>query len=362
MSEAYQEKQVKTKKKGTIKIVVIILAVVVLLLAGGFVFYVHGISATDPKSKETITVTVGDGVGALQILNQLDEEGLVQNKLCAKIFVKLYAPGNIQANTYVLSRSMTLTEIFEAMETGNPKYISQSRFTVVEGTTIPQAAEAIASEAGISQEEILQKWSDTAYLNSLIQKYWFLTDEILNPDLKYPLEGYLYPETYFLPAENPDLEKLTESMLDKMDEALTPLKSNIQSKLGMTIHQFLSFASVVEAESLFEEDRARIAGVFKNRLDQNMPLQSDITVLYALGEKRVNISIAETQIDSKYNTYKYTGLPVGPVCAVTAGAMEDSVNYEPSDFLFFFATEDGKVLYSRTYAEHQKIVNENKWY
>lgn len=362
MSEANQENQVRTKKKGKIKIVVILLAVIVLLLAGGFVFYVHGISATDPKNKDNIMIAVGDGAGALQILDQLDKEGLVQNKLCGKIFVKFYSPSNIHANTYIFSKSMTLTEIFEAMETGNPKYISQARFTVIEGTSIPQAAASIAEEAGISQEEILQKWSDTEYLNSLIEKYWFLTDEILNPDLKYPLEGYLYPETYFLPSENLDLEKLTEAMLDKMDEELTPLKSDIQSKLGMTVHQFLSFASVVEAESLFEEDRARIAGVFKNRLDQNMPLQSDITVLYALGEKRVNVSIAETQIDSKYNTYKYPGVPVGPVCAVPAGTMEDSVNYEPSDFLFFFATEDGKVLYSKTYAEHQKIVNENKWY
>lgn len=362
MSEANQETRVRTKKKGKIKGVVIFLTILVLLIAGGFVFYVRGISATDPESKDPVTVTVGNGAGALQILEQLDKEGLVQNKLCGRIFVRLYSPSNIQANTYVFSRSMTLTEIFEAMETGNTKYISQSKFTVIEGTTIPQAAEAIAAEAGISRDEVLAKWSDADYLNSLIQKYWFLTDEILNPDLKYPLEGYLYPETYFLPSENPDLEKLTEAMLDKMDDELTPLKGDIENKLGMTMHQFLSFASVVEAESLFEEDRARIAGVFKNRLDQNMPLQSDITVLYALGEKRVNVSVAETQVDSKYNTYKYPGLPVGPVCAVPAGTMADSVNYEPSDFLFFFATEDGKVLYSRTYAEHQKIVNENKWY
>lgn len=359
MSEANQE---KTKKRGKIKTLVIILTVMVILLAGGFIFYVHGISATDPANRENITITVGDGAGALQILEQLDEAGLVQNKLCAKIFVRLYSPKNIHANTYMLSKNMTLTEIFEAMETGNTKYISQSKFTVIEGSTIPQAAESIAAESGLSQKDILKKWSDKEYLNSLVGKYWFVTDEILNPDLKYPLEGYFYPETYFLPADNPDLEKLTEAMLNKMDKELTPLKDDIRNKLGMTVHQFLSFASVVEAESLFEEDRARIAGVFKNRLDQNMPLQSDITVLYALGEKRVNVSITETKVDSKYNTYKYPGLPVGPVCAATAGSMADCISYEPSDFLFFFATEDGKVLYSKTYAEHQKIVNENKWY
>ena len=93
-----------------------------------------------------------------------------------------------------------------------------------------------------------------------------------------------------------------------------------------------------------------------------MALQSDITVNYALDKTGVNVSIADTQVDSKYNTYKYKGLPVGPICAVPERTMEDCINYEPNDYLFFFATEDGDVLYSKTYEEHQKVVEENRWY
>ena len=93
--------------------------------------------------------------------------------MCGKIFVRLSSPEEIQANTYILNKSMTLTEIFDAMNTGNPKYISQSKFTVIEGATIPQAAEAIAKESGLSEEEILEKWSDRDYLNKLIDQYWF---------------------------------------------------------------------------------------------------------------------------------------------------------------------------------------------
>lgn len=352
----------KVNKKGKIKFVVILLAVIAVLLAGGLFFYVHGISATDPNSKDDVIITIENGTGALQILNQLDEAGLVQNKFCGKVYLKVSSPDNIQANTYVFSKAMTLTEMFDAMNTADPNYISRSRITIIEGSTINQAAEAIAKETGFSKKNILAKWSDEDYLRALIDEYWFLTDDILKPDLLCPLEGYLYPETYFFSSEDPNLEELTEAMLDKMDQEVTPLKDDIKNSLDMTIHEFLSFASVVEAESLFEADRAKIAGVFKNRLDKNMALQSDITVLYATGQKKVNVSIAETKTDSKYNTYKYTGLPVGPVCAVPTRTMKACVDYEPSDYLFFFATQDGKVLYSKTYAEHQKIVNENKWY
>ena len=150
-------------------------------------------------------------------------------------------------------------------------------------------------------------------------------------------------------------------MLDETDKVLTDKKKSIE-KMDMSVHQFLSLSSVVENESLFKKDRAKIAGVFVNRLNKDMPLQSDITVLYALQEKRVAVTNADLQVDSKYNTYKNTGLPVGPVCSPSSETMDDVLNYEKSDYYFFFAKEDGSVIYSKTYDEHQKAVNENKWY
>lgn len=353
-----------TKKKSRSKTLVIILAIIVILIGGGFGFYLYGISAADPGNKEDVPVTVASGSGALMVLEDLDEAGLVKNKLCGKILVKLSSFNNIQANSYVFNKDMSLTQIFVAMEEGNQNYIAGSKVTIIEGATIPQAAESVAKTTGMSSEEVLSIWADQTYLKELIEKYWFLTDEILNPEILYPLEGYLYPETYFAAegADKEDIKKLTEMMLDKMDKELTPYKADIKDKMNMTVHEFLSFASVVERESLFEEDRPMIAGVFLNRLYEGMPLQSDITVLYALGKSHVDVSIAETQVDSKYNTYKYPGLPVGPVCAVPARTMDDCVNYEESDYYFFFATKDGDVLYTKTYAEHQKVVEENKWY
>lgn len=351
----------KTKKKDKSKSLVIILAIIVILLAGGLGFYVSGTAATEPGNTEDVIIEIENGSGALAILNQLNEAGLVKNSFCGKILVKLTSP-DVQAGTYAFNKDMSLTEIFRALDEHDFSYMVQNRVTIIEGATIPQAAAAFSEASGISEEEILAVWSDKEFLNQLIDEYWFITDEILADGILYPLEGYIYPETYFIPENDVDVQAVTRDMLKKMDAELTPYKDDIQNKLGFTVHQFLTFASVVERESLFEDDRPMIAGVFLNRLHEGMGLQSDITVLYALGESHVDVSIAETQVDSPYNTYKNPGLPIGPVCAVPARTMDDCINYEPSDYFFFFATEDGDVLYTETYAEHQKVVEENKWY
>lgn len=353
----------KEKRKSNSKLLIIILAIAVILFGGGLGFYLFGISAAEPGNTDDVAITVENGSGALMVLEELDEAGLVKNKLCGKVLVKVSGFNDIQANTYVFNKNMPLTKIFVAMEEGDPEYMSNSKVTIIEGATIPQAAAEVSETTGMPAEDVLAIWADQDYLKELIGKYWFLTDEILNPDLLYPLEGYLYPETYFVSegATTENIKKLTETMLDKTDSEITPFKDDIKT-MDMTIHEFLSFASIVERESLFEDDRPMIAGVFLNRLNKGMALQSDITVLYALGKSHVDVSIAETQVDSKYNTYKYPGLPVGPICAVPARTMEDCVNFEKSDYYFFFATEDGDVIYTKTYDEHLKVVEENKWY
>jgi len=350
-------------RKSKSKLIIIILAIAVVLFGGGLGFYLFGISAAEPGNTDEVIVTVESGSGALMVLEDLDEAGLVKNKLCAKILVKVSGFNNIQANTYAFSKDMPLTKIFVAMEEGDPDYLSGSKVTIIEGANIPQAAAEISAVTGVPATDIIALWADPVYLKELIDKYWFLTDEILNADILYPLEGYLYPETYFASGNGStdDLKTLTERMLDKTDQEITPYKEDI-SAMDMTVHGFLSFASVVERESLFEDDRPMIAGVFLNRLNTGMPLQSDITVLYAKQERRVDVSYADLEVDSPYNTYKHAGLPIGPVCAVPGHTMDDVLNYEKSDYLFFFATEDGKVLYSKTVEEHNKIVEENVWY
>lgn len=343
------------------KFIVIVAALVAVCILGGVLFFTSGLGAVSKDDKTDIIVTVESGSGAYDILYTLDEAGLVKNSFCGKLYMKLFAPDTLQANTYVLNKTLSLKEQVRIIATGDMHYLQSSRFTIIEGATYKDAAAAISRTLGINEGDIIAKWSDTMFLNELIGEYWFLTDEILQDDIICPLEGYLYPETYTIMESNPSIESITRMILDLTATQLEPLKDGIAS-LSMSCHEFLAFASVVENESLFEDDRAKIAGVFMNRLEKGMALQSDITVLYALGEKRVDVTYADLEVDSLYNTYKYAGLPVGPVSNPYVKTMEDCINYEKHDYYYFFATEDGDVLYTKTLAEHEQVVEDNLWY
>ncbi len=351
-----------TGKNGRFKLILIILAAVVVLLTGSIVVYLNGIGAVDSGNDETVTVEIPQGSGASAIVDILDENGLVKNNTMAKIHARIGGYDSLQANTYMFSKAMTLPEMMEAINTGDFDYISKNRIIVREGLTVPEVADAIAQETSFTADELMKKWSDKAYLNDLIDEYWFLSDDILAEGVMYPLEGYLYPETYFITDEDPTIESITEMMLDMMESELDARRDEIEAS-GFSVHELLTLASIVEREgSNVKEEMPKIAGVFINRLDQDMALGSDVTVGYALQKTSLQFTQSELDTDSPYNTRKHTGLPIGPICAVNGEAMDSVLNYEESDYLFFFATEDGTIIYSKTNEEHEKAVEENIWY
>lgn len=350
---------IRSNKK--LLVIVIAAAIAAVLIIVGLIVYNTGIGPADKNDDAPVTVQIPSGSGALEIIDILDENGLVKNRTAARIHVRIGGYDSLQANTYIFSKDMGLKEILTAINTGDFNYLSKNLITIIEGSTIPQAAESIGSKINMPAEDLIALWADRTYLQKLIDKYWFLTDEILQEGIMYPLEGYLYPETYIITDTDATAEEITETILDHTDSMLSERRESIENS-GWTVHQFLSLASVVESESLFDEDRPKIAGVFINRLEAGMPLQSDITVLYALQEKRVDVTYADLEVDSPYNTYIHTGLPIGPVCAVSARGMDDTLSYEKSDYLYFFAKEDGTVIYSKTYEEHEQAVSENMWY
>lgn len=346
------------KKKKTL-IIAAAAAVVIILIA--VIIFFSGLGAVDKNDDKSISVNIPNGSGGMAIIEILDEHGLIKNKFFAKVQMKIGGYNSLQANTYIFNKTMGLKEMLKAINTGDFNYLSKESFTIIEGATAPDAAAVIAEKFGFKKSDILAKWDNTAYLKTLISKYWFLTDEILDSRIMFPLEGYLYPETYIVTDTNPTIESITEMILDKTNIELNERKSKIDAS-GRTVHQFLTLSSIVQNESLYAADRPMIAGVFINRLNKGMALQSDITVLYALQEKRVNVTLNDLKVNSPYNTYKYAGLPVGPVCNVPDFTMDDVLNYEKSDYLYFFATKDGKVIYNKTLAAHEKTVQENIWY
>ena len=203
--------------------------------------------------------------------------------------------------------------------------------------------------------EMIKKLKSKGYT---INRY---SEDILDEEIFHPLEGYLFPETYTFTTKEPTVDFVTRTMLDMTDQVLTELKDGID-ELDFTVHEFLSFASVVERESLFDTDRPKIAGVFMHRLEDGWRLESDITVLYVLGRTGVELSFAEIDsADSPYNTYLYDGLPVGPISNISKVTMESCVNYVEMDEYFFYACPDGTVLYATTSAEHNANAVNNPW-
>ena len=341
------------------KVIAIIIILIIAAFTGGFLFYLNGLGAVDPNSKEEVSVEIPSGSGATYIVELLDEDGLIKNKTAAKINAKFGGYTNLQANTYIFTKSMTFTEIMDVINTGAFEYISKESIEVPDGARLQQVADAIAEPLHSTPKKVMKIWSDKTYLNQLIDKYWFLTDAILDEKVMYPLEGYLYADTYYLTSEDITVEAFTEMCLDQMDAALTERKAAIEAS-GFSIHEFLTLTSIVTKEAT-AADQAGVAGVFMNRLKSGMSLGSDVTVCYIFQEDRVDLKVSQLSSDSPYNTRKVAGLPPGPICQVVGAAMDAVLNYEANDYLFFFAGPDGTVYYAKTQAEHEKNINEHPW-
>lgn len=346
-------KKRRKRKTGCLLILIFILAILVGF--GGY--YTMGLRPVDPYSEEEVVVEIPSGSGASSIVGILDDAGLVRNKFCAKVNGRLGHYKSLQANTYVFSPSMSFQEIMKIINTGDFEYISKESIEVKDGARLQQVAEAMSEQLPYTADEILEKWSDKEYLNQLIDRYWFLTDEILDEDVMYPLEGYLYADTYFVTSDKEDIEGFTEMCLDKMDSVLSERKSEIEAS-GFSVHEILTLASIVTKEAM-AEDQAGVAGVFMNRLNSGMSLGSDVTVCYIFQEDRVDLKVSQLESTNPYNTRKFAGLPPGPICQIVSDAIDATLNYEKHDYLFFIADENGIVRYSTDEAGHKSNIEEH---
>ena len=343
------------------KKILVVLIILVVALSGGIIFYLSGIGAADPGNDEEITVEIPNGSGASAIVAILDEHGLIKNMTCAKINARIGGYDSLQANTYIFKGSMTLPEMMKAINTGDFEYISKTSFQLNEGYRLTQCAEALSEVTPYSKKEIMATWDDRDYLKKLIKDYWFLTDDILDKEIIHPLEGYLYPNTYFITETEPSIDSVTRLALDEMDKALSERRSEIESS-EFSIHEFLTISSIVTKEGCAtEKDAAHISGVFVNRIKKDMSLGSDVTVCYIFDEDRVDLKVSQLDSESPYNSRKVQGLIPGPICTVPAIAMDGVLNYEKTDDLFFYAGPDGTIYYAKTNEEHEKNVSAHPW-
>ena len=349
----------KLKKK--VKITIIVASVIAVLLITMSLLYVILSGAVDKNSKAKIEVTIESGMSTKQIGELLDKKGLIKSSSFFLLYLKLNKCDSIKAGTYDLSKSMNAGEIKDTICSGKVKDTSVT-ITFKEGKRLTNYIKLISEKFKVSEEEVKNTLNDKTYLNELINKYWFLTDEILNESIYYPLEGYLAPDTYRFDKKD-TIKKVVEKLLDQTDKILTPYKDRITSS-GKSVHYYLTMASIAELEGLNETDRKMIVGVFNNRLNRNMNLGSDVTTYYGLQKTMTSdLTAGEFATSNAYNTRASNmagKLPVGPICNVSKSSIEASINPTANDYLFFVADKNGKVYYTKTNREHEQTIKQIK--
>lgn len=347
------------------RITVVILAVFLLVIATGsalaYVFVKRSVEPIDPTSTETVEVEVPYGVGSGYIGELLEEKGLVRSSTIFRLYTRFKNESSFQAGTYTLSPSLSLDEMISTLKTGKVIVVPDIKLVIPEGFTIDQVTARLAKTADLPKEQISEKLSDREYIRSLVNQHEMLTEEVLADGIYHPLEGYLFPATYEF-NKGVTLEEIIEDMLEPTERLYQENKSQIAAS-GRTFHELLALASVVEKEAVTSEDRKEIAGVFENRLADGMKLQSDPTVWYGTGESSIFTTFADLENDSLYNTYRYGGIPIGPIASVSRDAFEATLNPNDTENYYFYARpprEDfpkGEVLFEVSYEDHQKNVS-----
>ena len=367
------KKKKNSKAKGCL---VTVLVFLVLVVVGGYFGYGYvqdSLKPVDASSKDYVTVQIPDGANVQEIGSTLEKSGLVKHGLIFSLYAKYYSHANLKSGYYNLKKSMSTDELIQELEKGGTPEAQApvlANLTIPEGYTLEQIAQTVGQLQGefkepLTADAFLAKAQDETFISQLVAKYSNLLGSLPTKDsgVRYRLEGYLFPATYTI-KDSTTVESLIDEMVAAMDKAMSPYYATIKEK-NLTVNELLSIASLVEKEGAKTEDRKKIAGVFYNRLNVGMPLQSNIAILYAQGKLGQNISLADdagidTTIDSPYNVYTNLGLMPGPVDSPSSDAIEASVNQTKSEYLYFVANvEDGKVYFATTKEEHDQNVAEH---
>ncbi len=356
LMEELKERQNEAKivRKVVAIITVSILLIVILVFGGGFLYINSALKPVDPDSKieKKIEIPIGSGVSTISQI--LEDNGIIKDARVFKYYVKFKNESGFMAGEYVMNPTMTLPQIVNSLKTGKVMQKAVFKITLPEGKKLTEIAEIIAKKTNHTPEEILKTLNDQTFIESLISQYpELLTNDILNPLVKYPLEGYLYPATYPFYKEDPSIEEIVNVMLNKTKSVVDEYRIQIEEK-QMTVHQLLTMASLIEEEATEKVDRDQISSVFYNRIDAGMPLQTDPTVLYAKGEHKEKVYYKDLEIEDPYNTYINPGLTPGPIANAGLSSIEAALAPAETDFLYFLATPEGEVLFSKTLAEHNE--------
>lgn len=374
-----KNKQKRKKQDRTAKriVAVVMSLVVVFFLATctfGFFWVKSSLEPINTEATKTIQVEIPEGSSTKEIANILFENDLIKNATVFNYYSKIKSYNNYQSGFYNLSQSMSVDDLAKALqESGTPTAQEEpaGKVLIVEGYTLTQIANSVTLNAKtddktdktpFTSEEFLATVTNQEFIDRMVATYpnLFASLPAADSGVIYRLEGYLFPAVYDY-YDDTTIEDLVEQMISTTDARLQPYYEAIANK-NLTVNEVLTLASLVEKEGSTDEDRRNIASVFFNRLNTEMPLQSNIAILYAQGKLGEETTLAEdtnidTSIESPYNIYWRAGLMPGPVDSPSLSAIEAVLNENATDYYYFVAdVTTGTVYFANTIEEHDQNV------
>jgi UPF0755 protein len=334
------------------KAVGLVAVVVVLGLVGAGLAWITYQKQVDPAGPpgDPVKLTIPLGSSSQRIGNLLDEKGVITSASVWKYYLRLNGGGPFQAGEYTLAKNMSMGEAIKVLEKG--PQLKFERLTVPEGLVLQQIADQVAKLEGRSAEAFMA----AVQAGKVRSKY--------QPDSVTSLEGLLLPETYNVEPKD-DEPALLERMVSSFDVACDQAGiGEAKAKVGISPYEAIIVASLIERETRFDDERAKVAEVIYNRLKQKIPLGIDASIIYALGKSDqhdVRVLFKDLEIDSPYNTYKRQGLPPTPIAAPGKASLEAALNPEQGSLLYYVVTEtDGHHSFATTLAEHTRNIAKGK--
>lgn len=349
--------------------------IVFLILTGLFFLtisclYKYYSGCVDKNSSELIDVEIKEGTSGINIGTILKEKGLIKSEVFFKVYLKFMNVKGLNAGYYQLSKNMDVDAIIKALQevsTYNPNEIS---ITFQDGINMRKIATIIEKNTNNTYDDVMKTQSDQEFLKELIDKYWFITDDILDSKIYYPLEGYLYPNTYNFKNKDVTPKEIFIRLLDEMDKQLEEIKGDME-KNKYSVHELLTLASVAHLEVRSKTDRPKVVSVFINRLNKKMSWGSDITTRYSvkLDDTRA-LTKAEYNTINDYNTrgtHLAGKMPAGPICAMTIDTIKAAVYPESTEYLFFISRiKTGETFFYKNESDFNRkkaeLSNENNGY
>lgn len=321
-------------KKKIIFVTILSFIVIIILL------FVNVLFLPSKISDQPIVVYIEKGSTKWQVANLLKEKGLIKSKIS---FYILSVKKSFIAGEYEFNKTMNLLQILNKLEKGD---IILHRITIPEGWTSFQIADILEKELGIPSDEFLR----------CVNENCVSSDEYLFVPESGSLEGFLFPDTYFL-TKCKSVEDIIRRMLNRFEEVVPENIKERANKLGLTVEEAINLASLVEKEAKYEDERPLIASVLLNRYRKGMKLQCDATVQYALGHKKYRrLYYKDLKVDSPYNTYLHPNFPPTPIANPGLSSIKAALSPAQTDYLFYVARNDGTHIFSKDYKSHLRAI------